>query len=67
MRIQILILAFKGLILYIGKESPYIFYTFNLLNTDNPLIQTLSMAPSVFVLYFSDHKQFSPNDTHTLS
>ena len=32
------------------KESPYIFFKFNSLNTDTPLIQRLSMAPSVSIL-----------------
>ena len=36
--------------LSLWKEIPYIFYKFNPLNTDTPLIQTLSMAPSVSVL-----------------
>ena len=34
----------------LGRESPYIISKFNLLNTDIPLIQTLSMVPSVAVL-----------------
>ena len=32
-----------------GKETPYIFSTFNLLNTDTQLMQTLSMAPSMSI------------------
>ena len=36
--------------LSLGKESPYIFSKFNLLNTDTPLKRPLSMAPSVPVL-----------------
>ena len=31
----------------LGKEYPYIFSKFNLINTDTPSIRTLSMAPSV--------------------
>ena len=34
----------------LGKESPYIFSKFKPLNTDTPLIRTLSMAPWVTVL-----------------
>ena len=33
--------------LSLGKESPYVFSRFNLLNTDTPLVQTLLMDPSV--------------------
>ena len=36
--------------LSLWKESPYIFSKFNPLNTDTPLIPTLSMTPSVSVL-----------------
>ena len=36
--------------LSLGKESPYIVSKFNPLITDNPLIQTLSMGPSVWGL-----------------
>ena len=36
--------------LSLGKESPYIFSKFNPINTDTPLIQTLSMAPPVSIL-----------------
>ena len=36
--------------LSLGKESPYIFSKFNLLNTDTLLRLTFSMAPSVTVL-----------------
>ena len=36
--------------LSLGKENPYIFFKLNPLNTDTPLIQTLSMARSVFVV-----------------
>ena len=36
--------------LSMGEENPYIFTNFNPLNTDTPLIRTLSMAPSVTVL-----------------
>ena len=48
--------------LSLGKESPYIFCKFNPLNTDIPLIWTLSMAParSVFtgltVILFTEKK-----------
>ena len=37
-------------LLCLGKESPYIFSKFNLLNTNTQLIRTLSMAPLVTVL-----------------
>ena len=33
-----------------GKESPYVSSKLNPLNTDSPLIQKLSMAPSVSML-----------------
>ena len=36
--------------LSLGKENPYIFFKFNPLNTDNPLIRTLYMASSLSVL-----------------
>ena len=36
--------------LCLGKESPYTFSKFNPLNTDIPLIPTLSMAPSLSAL-----------------
>ena len=36
--------------LSLGKESPQIFSKFNPLNTDTPLIWTLSISPSVTVL-----------------
>ena len=52
-------LGLKGLrtvFLSLGKESPYIFFTFNLLNTDTPLIWTLSMASSVSILTSFDGK-----------
>ena len=47
----------------LGKESPYIFSKFNPLNTDIPLIRTLSMVParSVFtgltVILFTEKKK----------
>ena len=40
--------------LSLGKESPYIFSKIWTTKTDTPLIQTLSMAPSVSVLTGSD-------------
>ena len=46
-------LGLKGLrtvFLSLGKESPYTFSKFNLLNTDTSLIWTLSMAPSVSII-----------------
>ena len=52
-------LGLKGLrtvYLSLGKESPYIVSKFNLLNTDTPLIWTLSMAPSVSILTSFDNK-----------
>ena len=39
----------------LGKESPYIFTTFNLLNTDTMLILTLSMAPLVSIGFDQKH------------
>ena len=39
----------------LGKESPYIFATFNLLNTDTMLILTLSMAPLVSIGFDQKH------------
>ena len=36
--------------LSVGKESPYIFFKFNPLDTDTPLLWTIFMAPSVSVL-----------------
>ena len=36
--------------LSLGKESPYMSSKLNPLNTDTPLIQTLSMAPSASML-----------------
>ena len=36
--------------LSLGKESPYIFFKFDPLNTDAPFIRTLSMVPSPFAL-----------------
>ena len=36
--------------LSLGKQSPYILSKFNPLDTDTPLIRTLSMVPSVSVL-----------------
>ena len=41
--------------LSLGKESPYTFSKFNLLNTDNLLIWTLSMAPLVSILKRLDY------------
>ena len=52
-------LGLKGLrtvFLSLGKESPYTFSKFNLLNTDTSLIRTLSMAPSVSILTSFDSK-----------
>ena len=52
-------LGLKGLrtvFLSLGKESPYIFFTFNLLNTNTPLIWTLPMASSVSILTSVDSK-----------
>ena len=52
-------LGLKGLrtvFLSLGKESPYTFSKFNLLNTDTSLIWTLSMAPSVSILTSFDSK-----------
>ena len=52
-------LGLKGLrtvYLSLGKESPYIFSKFNLLNMDTSLIWTLSMAPSVSILTSFDSK-----------
>ena len=40
--------------LSLGKESPYIFSKIWTTKTDTPLIQTLSMTPSVSVLTGSD-------------
>lgn len=34
--------------LSLGKESPFIFSKFNPLNTDTPLVPTVSLAPSVY-------------------
>ena len=43
-------LYFGQFALSLGKESPYIFSKFNLLNVDLLLILTHSMAPSVSIL-----------------
>ena len=43
-------LYFGQFVLSLGKESPYIFFKFNLLNMDLPLILTHSMVPSVSIL-----------------
>ena len=45
-----LTINYRQFALSLGKESPYIVSKFNPLITDNPLIQTLSMGPSVWAL-----------------
>ena len=48
-------LYFRQFALSLGKESPYIFSKFNLLNVDLLLMLTHSMAPSVSILIEFDY------------
>ena len=60
---------YRQFALSLGKESPYIFCSFNTPNTDILLIRTLSMPPSVRINPLSPNgvqHQYSPNTIHTL-
>ena len=46
---------YYGVALSVGKESPYIFFKLNSLDTDTPLLRTIFMVPSVSVLTGFDY------------
>ena len=50
--------------LSLGKESPYIFSKFKPLNTDTPLIGTLSMAPLDFQNFVARSAASRPKKPH---